>query len=119
MQTWKRHKRLIAIMAASLVLAIILPYAFVVIAAGYLDSMKQAEILIPVVVQIFLAEVGVGYVLATLLMWKKLTAQVKSVSRHSLAALSNEHNWRLLTFRDDADHPPTLPIALPSWRGLQ
>lgn len=119
MQTLKRHKCLIAILTASLVLAILLPYAFVVAAAGYLDPAKKAEILIPTVVQIFLAEVGVGYVLVTLLMWKKLTAQVKSVSRHNLAALSNEHNWRLLTFRDDVNRPPTLPIALPSWRGLQ
>ena len=117
MQTLKRHKRLIAILTASLVLAIILPYAFVVIAAGYLDpATKKAEILIPTVVQIILAEVGVAYVLATLLMWKKLTAQVKSTSSHSLAVLSNEHDWRLLTFHDN--DVPNLPIAVPSWRGL-
>lgn len=66
--------------------------------------------------QLALVITGLVYATATILMLRKLTAQVKSASQHSLAALSNEHNWRLRTFQTNA--VPTLPSALPSWENL-
>lgn len=50
-----------------------------------------------VIGQFALVLVGAAYAIVTWRMWARLTAQVKSTSNHSLAALSNEHNWRLLT----------------------
>jgi len=66
--------------------------------------------------QIALVVIGGVYAATTYRMLSRLTAQVKSTSQHSLAALSNEHNWRLLTFQGDS--VPTLPCALPSWENL-
>lgn len=68
------------------------------------------------VIGLALVVVGIWYSWITTRMWRKLTAQVKSVSRHSLAALSNVHNWNLLNFRGSG--VPALPAALPSWVGL-
>lgn len=66
--------------------------------------------------QVALVAIGGGYAFFTYQMLKGLAAQTKSASQHSLAALSNEHNWRLLTFQGNS--VPTLPCALPSWENL-
>lgn len=110
----KRHRCFIAGIIAAVIAAIILPCVFWALTRDCLNP----DVLIPAVVQVILAEIGIAYVISTLLMWRTLTVQLKSTSRHTLAGLSNEHNWRLLTFRDDDNRPPTLPTALPSWRGL-
>jgi hypothetical protein len=61
------------------------------------DRLKTKD-LISSTIQFLLVVVGAMYTVITLMMWSRLGAQLRSSMDHSLTAISNIHNFRLLEF---------------------
>jgi hypothetical protein len=78
------------------------------------DRLKTKD-LISSTIQFLLVVVGAMYTVITLMMWSRLGAQLRSSMDHSLTAISNIHNFRLLEFIFQGHK---IPPALPSWEEL-
>lgn len=112
MELWRRHKLFITTLFSSLLVTVLVTYAFVALMKDRLETKD----LILFTIQFLLVVVGIMYAVATLMMWSRLSAQLRSSMNHSLTEISNLHDFKLLEFIFQGHK---IPPVLPSWEELK
>ena len=111
-----RNRRVILASTTSLVVIVGSTVIFAEWVTNHLKSPDPAL----TIVTFLLVMVGGVYAFFSLLTWNKIAAQVKTQAQHSLAALSNDKNWKLLTYQISSTGCPVppLPPIVDSWENL-